>query len=181
MGAFYKYPRLRTALYLPLTIQSLQQTVLDEKNPFGGLAPGRARLKNVAASMLILQSFPRKDIVKTAITCLHLPPHPSPRDTFSPRAKVFDGCAIKKLIRLPTTKLQWAKRRSAPSQLSSPPFSNATSTRFHLAGCSCSVGTGDDLRVDNFATRNLVRSIIPNIATTSHTTKIFAASVTGTM
>ena len=73
---------------MPLTIQSLQQTVLDEKNPFGGLAPGRTRLKNFAVSMLILQSFPRKDIVKTAIKCLRMS-HPSLRDTFSPRAKAL--------------------------------------------------------------------------------------------
>ena len=40
-------------------------------------------------SMSAFQKVPRNDILRNSKKCLHPPPHPSLRDTFSPREEAF--------------------------------------------------------------------------------------------
>ena len=45
VGVLPKVLTLKMAIYL-LSVQTLLQIIADERNPFGGLAPERARLEN---------------------------------------------------------------------------------------------------------------------------------------
>ena len=45
VGVLHKVLTLKMAIYLLSVIQTLLQIIADERNPFGGLAPERARLE----------------------------------------------------------------------------------------------------------------------------------------
>ena len=65
------------------------------RNPFGGLAPERARLENSLIYVIVFPSVPRNDILRKCNKQFTSPP-PLIRHyvTPSPRGQGFDGCTI---------------------------------------------------------------------------------------
>ena len=89
-----------------------------QTEPFRGIGTRACTIRKQSITWLFFRRHLTMTQFETTIKCLFLPPHPSLRDTFSPRAKAFDGCTTVYTKDIHNVPFRWiATARQKPSLL----------------------------------------------------------------